>query len=69
MHILNDEVDKIQKHLSSILSEKELPAAVKYVLTGSYAKLEIRLPGIPNETSEKIGKIHEAIASSFRPKS
>ena len=66
MHIINDEVNNIQANLSKSLSFEERPAQVKYVLTGNHARLEIRLPGIPDETSDVVRKLYEAIASYFR---
>lgn len=65
-YILNDEVEKIQTGLLSALSGGEKQAMVKYVLTGNHARLEIRLPGLPDETSEKMRKIYEAITSFFQ---
>ncbi|MDO8498837.1 MAG: ParB/RepB/Spo0J family partition protein [bacterium] len=66
MHIINEEIEQIQKGISSTLSSKEEPAAVKYVLTGNYAKLEIRLPGNPNDTSEKVRRVYEAINTLYK---
>lgn len=63
MHILNDEVDRIQHGLSSALSNGEKTANVKYVLTGNHARLEIRVPGDPDRTSEIMRKVYEAITS------
>lgn len=66
MHIINDEVERIQTGLSSVLSQEEYPANVKYVLTGNYARLEIKLPGNSEQTSEQIRKVYEAITSFFK---
>lgn len=67
MHILNDEVDRIQSGLVNVLSRKDdEAAAVKYVLTGNYAKLEIKLPGHSEETAESVRKIYQAITTFFR---
>lgn len=66
MHILNEEVERIQLGLAKTLSEEEYPAAVKYVLTGNYARLEIKLPGRSDETSEIVRKVYDAITSYFR---
>ena len=63
MHILNDEVDRIQHGLSSTLSDGDKKANVKYVLTGNHARLEIRVPGDPDRTSEIMRKVYEAITS------
>ena len=61
MHIISDEVDRIQEGLASVLSFEEKKAAVKYVLTGNHARLEIRLPGDPEKTAETVRKVYEAI--------
>lgn len=66
MHIINDEIDKIQESLSRMLSYKDEKAAVKYVLTGNYARLEIKLPGHPDTTSATMRKVHEALGTFFR---
>lgn len=63
MHILNDEVDRIQHGLASSLSDGDSKANVKYVLTGNHARLEIRVPGDPDKTSELMRKVYEAITS------
>lgn len=61
MHIINDEVEQIQTGLGSCLSIGEQKAAVKYVLTGNYARLEIKLPGDPERTNELVRKVYQAI--------
>lgn len=66
MHILNDEVDKIQNGLASTLSRTERRATVKYVLTGNQARLEIKLPGMPDETTDMMRKLYEAITTYFK---
>ncbi|MFH0937001.1 MAG: ParB/RepB/Spo0J family partition protein [Candidatus Daviesbacteria bacterium] len=66
MHILNDEVEGIQQGLSNSLINFHKEANVKYVLTGNYARLEIRLPGIPDATTETIKKLYEAITSYLK---
>lgn len=67
MHILNEEVDRIQSGLASTLSlADDQPAAVKYVLTGNYAKLEIKLPGNSEQTAEAIRKLYQAITSFYK---
>lgn len=68
MHIVNEEVDRIQEGLQQTLSygDSEAKAKVKYILTGNTAKLEIRLDGQPDQTNSKIEKIYEAITQYFR---
>jgi len=66
MHILNEDIDRIQDGLKKSLSTDETNAAVKYILTGNHARLEIRLPGDPEETSEMMRRVYEAITSFFK---
>lgn len=66
MHIVNDEIDQIQDGLSSSLARVEKNAGVKYILTGTQARLEIKLHGNPEMTSDKIRKIYEAITTYFQ---
>ncbi|MBI4036801.1 ParB/RepB/Spo0J family partition protein [Candidatus Daviesbacteria bacterium] len=61
MHIINDEIEQIQTGLGSCLSIGEQKAAVKYVLTGNYARLEIKLPGDPERTNDLVRKVYQAI--------
>ena len=65
-HIISEEVDRIQESLANALSVEERRAAVKYVLKGNEAKLEIKLPGEPDKTSEMMRMITEAINNYFR---
>lgn len=66
MHIINDDIDRIQEKLAAALSNMENKANVKYVLTGGYAKLEIKLPGNPDKNAETMAKICEAVDSFFK---
>lgn len=66
MHIINEDIDRMQNSLKTALSEGEMEAAVKYVLTGNYARLEIRIPGDSTATSEKMKKVEEAITTYFK---
>jgi len=65
MHIIDDEVDRVQEGLSSVLTTGGRKAGVKYILTNNQARLEIRLPGEPDATSEMMRRIYEAINSFF----
>ena len=65
MYILNDDVDRIQAGLSSALSFGEKKAQVKYILTGNQARLEFKLPGSPETTTETVRKIYEALTAIF----
>lgn len=66
MHIINEDVDRVQESLVNALSFNEKKASVKYVLKGNEAKLEIKLPGDPDKTSETVRMITEAINAFFR---
>lgn len=63
MHILNEEVDRIQEGLMQALTHNDKKASVKYVLTGNHARLDIRLPGNPEETTEIMRKVYKAITN------
>lgn len=65
MRIINDEIDRIQEGLSHILATGDKKAGVKFMLTNNQAKLEIRLPGNPEVTSEQVRKVYKAITSYF----
>lgn len=69
MHIMNEEVDRIQDGLVSTLSIGSSKAAVKYILTNSTAKLNIQIPGDPDKTTEMMRKIYQAITSFIRTES
>ncbi len=56
MHIMNDEVDRIQDGLSDSLTISDKKASVKYILTNSTAKLNIQVPGDPEKTAELMRK-------------
>lgn len=65
MHIITEDVDRIQNNLSEILANGTKSAKVKYILTGTQAKLEIKLDGSPDVTADKIQKIYQAINTYF----
>lgn len=67
MRVVSEDIDRIEQGLSESIqaTAKETPTKVKYVLTGSTAKLEIRLDGNPDQTNETIQKIYQAITSYF----
>lgn len=64
MRITNDDIDRIEDVLTKTLSIGEKQPKIKYILTGTNARLEIRLSGQPQETGEKIEKICRAISES-----
>lgn len=61
MHIMNEEVDRIQDGLTNALVIDGQKPAVKYVLTNTSAKLEIKLPGDPEKTNDLIRKVYKAL--------
>lgn len=67
MRIVSEEVDRIEddlkERLSKAFSGKEVK--VKYVLTGTTAKLEIRFDGQPEMTNEEVKKIYQAISNYY----
>lgn len=65
MHIINDEVDQVQDRLTQILSKGIKDTKVKYTLTSTQAKLEIKLEGQPEVTADKIQKVYQAINNFF----
>lgn len=67
MHIMSEEIDRIQNGICTALSNgDEKKVGVKYILTGSQARLEIKLPGNPDNTNERIRQIYEAITTFFK---
>lgn len=66
MHIVDDEVEEVQKSLSETLNQLNNKASVKYVLSTSQARLEFKLPGTPEFTKDLITKITEAINTHLR---
>jgi hypothetical protein len=66
MHIVSDDIERIEEGLvQSLAGEDNKHTKVKYSLTGTTAKLEIRLDGAPDETSQKIQQIYRAITTFF----
>lgn len=61
MHILHEDADRIQEGLKTKLADGLKDTKVKYVLTSTQARLEIKLEGNPEITAEKIQKIYKAV--------
>lgn len=72
MRIVNEDIDRIEKGLIDSLAasdgDQNTPK-VKYMLTGTTARLEIRLDGQPDETNQMIQKIYRAITAYFNQQS
>jgi ParB family chromosome partitioning protein len=70
MRIVSEQVDQIEQGLQSILANHgtDMKAVkVKYMLTGTTAKLEIRMDGQPETTNEQIQRIYQALNSFYNP--
>jgi len=67
MRVVSEEVDKIEDDLKDRLSKtfNGKGVKVKYVLTGTTAKLEIRFDGQPEITNEEVRKIYQAISNYY----
>lgn len=65
MRIISEDVDRIEEGLRNTISGGGNSVKVRYVLTGTTAKLEIRFEGQPEVTNEKIQEIYKAITSYF----
>lgn len=67
MRVVSEEVDRIEGDLKERLAKtfSGKGVKVKYVLTGTTAKLEIRFDGQPEITNEEVRKIYEAISNYY----
>lgn len=68
MHIISEEVDRMQSDLSSLFSRMTEKAAVKCVQTGKKMKLEIMVDAEPEKTTPLLRDIHQAIVGYFNLK-
>lgn len=68
MHILSDEIDKIQSDLASVFSQKIEKSSVRCVQTSKTAKIEVRLDGIPEKTTPILEDIRQALVGYFNLK-
>ncbi len=67
MRIVNEEIDQIEEGLTkSLTNGEDKQPKVKYVLTGTQARLEIKLEGHPDQTNDKVQKIYRAITEYFQ---
>lgn len=64
MRIVNEDIDRVEESLTKTLSNGGKTPKVKYILTGTTARLEIRFNGNPQETNQKIETICKAITES-----
>lgn len=65
MHILSDEVDRVQTDLGSIFSKYADKASVKCVQTGRRVKVEFLIDGDPTKTTPLLKDIHQALSGYF----
>ncbi len=67
MRIVSEDIDRIEEGLKRLIAggNGTDKARVKYSLTGTTAKLEIRLDGKPEETNSKIEDIYRAITAYY----
>ncbi len=68
MHIVSEEIDKIQEDLSNVFSQKIDKSQVRCIQTGKTAKLEVRLDGDPSKTTPILEDIHQALVGYFNLK-
>lgn len=69
MHIVSDELDRMQSDLSSVLSQRAEKAAVKCTQTGKRVRLELLIDGEPAKTTPLLQDISQAIVGYFNLKS
>lgn len=65
MRIINEDVDKIQENISTVLSGRTEKSHVKCHLTGKRAKLELLIDGDPVKTMLVLEDLHQAIVGYF----
>lgn len=68
MHIMSDELDKIQNDLTTVLSQKSEKSQVKCSQTGKRVRLELIIEGEPSKTTSILQDIHEAIVGYYNLK-
>lgn len=66
MHIVSEDIDRIETGLSHALSNGERKAKVRYIQTNNTAKLEFRFDGNPGETGSLVQKMYEALTMYFQ---
>lgn len=65
MRIINQDVDKIQENITSVLGKRHDKNHVKCHLTGKRAKLEVLIDGDPVKTMAVLEDLHQAIVGYF----
>lgn len=65
MHIVSEEIDRVQNDLSAAISKKADKLQVKCSQTGKRAKVELMIDGEPSKTSPILEDIRQAIVEYF----
>lgn len=65
MHIVSDEIDRVQNDLAEALSKKADKTQVKCTQTGKKAKIELTIEGEPSKTTVLLEDIRQAIVGYF----
>lgn len=65
MHIVSDELDKVQNDLSEAISKKADKTQVKLVQTGQKVRIELTIEGNPGKTTPILEDIRQAIVGYF----
>ncbi len=65
MHIVSDEIDRVQNDLAEALSKKADKTQVKCTQTGKKAKVELTIEGEPSKTTALLEDIRQAIVGYF----
>ena len=68
MHILSEQLDKVQNDLTSVLSSRVDKAQVRCSQTGKRAKIELVIEGEPNKTTPLLEDIRQAVVGYFNLK-
>lgn len=65
MHVLSEELDRVQNDLSEAIAKRAQSSHVKCVQTGKRAKVELIIDGEPSQTAPLLEDIRQAIVSYF----
>ncbi|MBI4040206.1 ParB/RepB/Spo0J family partition protein [Candidatus Daviesbacteria bacterium] len=65
MHMVSEDIDRIEDSLSKKLANGSNNVGVKYILTGTQAKLEIKVLGNPDKTNEVINRVCKAVNEAY----
>ncbi len=65
MHIVSDDIDRVQNDLTSAISKKGQKTQIKCSQTGKRVKVEMIIEGDPNSTSPILEDLRQAIVGYF----